>query len=119
MFHFYVYRWFEEKLKIILYDDKIRKIKLMKPACSSESIFISDLTDDFVTGVEVVLNDDIPPVVNRLSIGSKFDWDFSLRILFSIELNTRDDWGVVSIDESLRVLDEPSLVLASSSSAND
>jgi hypothetical protein len=66
-------------------------MKLIKPVCSSESIFISDLTDDLVTGVEVVLNDDIPPVINRLSIGNKFDCDFSVRILFSIGLNTRDD----------------------------
>jgi hypothetical protein len=31
----------------------------------------------------------------------------------------REDCGVESIDESFNVLDEPSLVLGSSSSAND
>jgi len=92
---------------------------LNKPVCSSESILNSDLIVDFVTGVDVVLYDDIPPVVNRLSIGNEFDCTFSLIILFSIELNMREDCGVESIDESFSVLDEPSLVLGSSSSAND
>jgi hypothetical protein len=41
--------------------------------CSFESILISDLIIDFATGVDVVLNDETPPVVNRLSIGIKFD----------------------------------------------
>jgi hypothetical protein len=48
--------------------------------CSFESIFISDLIIDFVTGVDVVLNAEIPLFANRLSIGKIFDWKFSFGI---------------------------------------
>jgi hypothetical protein len=84
--------------------------------CSSASTFASDLTDDFATGVDVVLNDDLVALFSRLSIGNKLDCSFSLVVLFSTEFKTREECGVVSMDESLSVFDEPSLVLASSSS---
>lgn len=78
-----------KKMFFLFYLNK--KKEFNKPVCSSESILISDFIVDFATGVDVVLNDDIPVFVNRLSIGNKFVCNFSLRFLFSIELNTRDD----------------------------